>query len=31
MIVHDDDNEKIGILSTKLFNDLALIISKELL
>ena len=31
MMAHDDENEKIRILSTKLFNDLALIIGKELL
>ena len=31
MMAHDDDNEKIRVLSTKLFNDLALIIGQELL
>ena len=31
MMAHDDDNEKIRVLSTKIFNDLALIIGKELL
>ena len=31
MMAHDDDNERIRVLSTKIFNDLALIIGKELL
>ena len=31
MMAHDDDNEKIRVLSTKLFNNLALIIGQELL
>ena len=31
MMAHDDDNERIRVLSTKIFNDLALIIGKEFL